>query len=139
MDVWRDGVMDPISLIVTALVAGATTASSTAANQAIQDVYGRLKSLILRRFGGDPERRRVLEDFQKDPLGATDALERTLVESGLQHDVQALQSAYILLQHRDPEGAARGTYTVRVGGNAQGIVVGDRNRVTFRDPLKGET
>ncbi|MDQ6790949.1 MAG: hypothetical protein M3075_09920 [Candidatus Dormibacteraeota bacterium] len=107
-------------------------------DQASKDAYDRLKTLILRRFGGDPEKRRIIEAFENDPAGPTDTLTQALSQSGIPHDVEALEAAHLLLEHRDPEGAARGTYTVRVGGNAQGIVVGDRNRVTFQGPLKGD-
>ena len=130
--------MDPISLIVAALVAGASKAGLDMVDQASKDAYDRLKSLILRRFGGDPERRRILEEFEEDPAGPTDALALALSESGLPRDPEALKIAHGLLARADPQSAARGTYTVHVGGNAQGIVVGDQNRVTFQGPSAGE-
>ena len=129
--------MDPISLIIAALIAGASRAGSTAVDQAGKDAYGRLKALVERRFGGDPAKRRALESFEENPTGPADALTEALAGSGVPNDAEALQAAQQLLEHRDPEGAARGVYTVRVGGSAKGIVVGDQNRVNFGDSLKG--
>jgi hypothetical protein len=130
--------MDPISLIMAALVAGASRAGATAVDQAGKDAYDRLKVLVERRFGGDPAKRRALESLEENPAGPAGALTEALVASGVRNDAEALHTAQQLLEHRDPEGAARGVYTVRVGGSAKGIVVGDQNRVSFGDSLKDD-
>lgn len=122
--------MDPISLIITALITGASTG---VAEDATKDAYERLKTLILRRFGANPEKRRVLEHVEENPSGPTETLERMLIEGGLQHDTEAVRVARALLADRDPEGAAKGTYNVQVGGNVHGLVQGSHNTVTFGD------
>lgn len=43
--------MDPISIIVTALVAGAAAALKPMAEQAVKDVYAGIKGLIQRKYG----------------------------------------------------------------------------------------
>ncbi len=43
--------MDPISIIVTALVAGAATALKPMTEQAIKDAYAGIKGLIQRKYG----------------------------------------------------------------------------------------
>jgi hypothetical protein len=43
--------MDPISLVVSTLAAGALAALKPTAEQAVKDAYGGLKSLIQRRYG----------------------------------------------------------------------------------------
>ena len=45
--------MEPISLIIAALVAGATAATKDTAGQAVKDAYEGLKTLIKRKFEGD--------------------------------------------------------------------------------------
>ncbi len=129
--------MDPISLIIAALTAGAGHAGAAVVQQATKDAYERLKALVMRRFGGDPEKRRVLENFEADPTGPTEALARTLAESGLEQDAETVRVARALLERRDPEGAAKGIYTVQVGGNVEGLVQGDHNTVTFTGEPKG--
>ena len=46
------GEMDPITLIVAALAAGAAAGLGDTASQAIKDAYAGLKGLIKRRFAG---------------------------------------------------------------------------------------
>lgn len=45
--------MDPVTLIVTALVAGAAKAVGKTAEQVVSDAYNGLKDLIKRKFGHD--------------------------------------------------------------------------------------
>jgi hypothetical protein len=122
--------MDPISLIITALIQGA---GSGVATDACKDAYKRLKTLIMRRLGANPEKRRVLESVEENPSGPTEALERVLTEGGLQHDPEAVRVARALLADSDPEGAAKGIYNVEVGGSVHGLVQGSYNTVTFGD------
>lgn len=124
--------MDPISLIIAGLSAGASEAGAAVAKDTVMEAYKRLRELVVRRFGGDPEKRRVLENFEADPARPVDELERTLAGSGLEHDVEALQAAQAVLAARDPEGAARGVYTIQAGRDVRGVVQGDHNTVTFQ-------
>ncbi len=55
--------MEPISLIIAALVAGATKAAADIA----PDAYNGLKALIKRKFAGEPKAEMVLEEHEKDP------------------------------------------------------------------------
>ena len=47
--------MDPVTLIVTALAAGAASALQDGAAAAVKDAYARLKALVKKRFAGRPE------------------------------------------------------------------------------------
>lgn len=44
--------MDPVTLIVTALAAGAASALQDGTSAAVKDAYARLKVLVTRRFAG---------------------------------------------------------------------------------------
>ena len=46
--------MDPITLIVTALAAGAALGVSDTASSAVKDAYAELKALVKKRFAGRP-------------------------------------------------------------------------------------
>jgi hypothetical protein len=48
--------MDPVTLIVTALAAGAASALQDGPAVAVKDAYARLKSLMGKRFTGRPPR-----------------------------------------------------------------------------------
>jgi len=62
--------MEPISLIVTALVAGAVAAAKDTAEQGVKDTYQGLKTLIKRKFANDPLAQAMVEakpeDIKKD-------------------------------------------------------------------------
>ena len=47
--------MDPISLIVAALAAGASAAVKDTAGQAVKDAYSGLKALVKRKLGVEPD------------------------------------------------------------------------------------
>jgi len=59
--------MDPITLIVTALAAGATLGISDMASSAIKDAYAGLKALVRKRLGGRPEADLVLAKHEQAP------------------------------------------------------------------------
>jgi hypothetical protein len=78
--------MDPISIIVTALVAGAAAAVKPMAEQAIKDAYAGMKALIQRKYGHvdvavletDPASKArqavVKEDLEKTDAGQDEEL-----------------------------------------------------------------
>lgn len=79
--------MDPLSIIVTALAAGAAEAAKPAAAQAVKDAYAGLKALILRKFGqlGTP-----LQGVEEKPTSEARqaALKAELGEAGAERDAE---------------------------------------------------
>jgi hypothetical protein len=126
--------MDPISLIVAALAAGASTALKDTASQAIKDAYGGLKSLLERRLGDQPLAGELVEKHEEAPDVWEAPLRDQLAKAGVATDAEAIRSAQDLLARVDPDGAAKGKYNVSISGG-KGIVVGDHARVemTFED------
>jgi hypothetical protein len=126
--------MDPISLIVAAVVAGASAAARETAGTAVKDAYSGLKELIRRRFSGDKDAEAQLEQAEQNPDGDQTQLKDRLEATGAGRDGALLAAARTLLEQVDPEGARAGKYDVRISGG-KGIVVGDRNTVpmTFND------
>jgi hypothetical protein len=106
--------VDPVSLIVAALVAGASDATKETASNAVKDAYAALKSLITRRLGREPD-----EDVARE-----------LHEAGADRDEDLVKAAQALLAQVDPDGARRGKYDVIISGG-KGIIVGDSANVTM--------
>jgi hypothetical protein len=123
--------MDPLSLIVAALVAGSAAAANAAVHEATVDAYRRLKQLILQRFRGDHEKEAALERFERQPASSTEPLAQALETSGVHEDETAVREARRVLETLDPAGAAAGKYSLKVGGDVQGLVQGDHNTVTM--------
>jgi hypothetical protein len=90
--------MDPLSLIVAALTAGAAAAAKDTAGAAIKDGYQGLKALILRKLAGIPAATVVLEEHEKDPETYDAPLKKKLAEASADQDATILQAARALLE-----------------------------------------
>jgi len=118
--------MDPVSLVVAALVAGAAAGVKDTAGTVITDLYAGLKALIRRRFGGDQAADDELTQVEQG--GDPAALHRRLETAGV--DEELARRAAELLRQLDPEGSRAGKYRVEISGG-QGAVVGDNATVTM--------
>jgi hypothetical protein len=126
--------MDPISLIIAALSAGAAAAAKDAAADVITDAYAGFKALIRRRFGGNSEAETTLEHAERQPDADTAGLAQQLRAAGADRDKELLTAAQALLQQLDPAGSAAGKYTVKYDvaiSGGKGIVVGDNANTTM--------
>jgi len=120
--------MEPITLIVSALGAGATVALKETASQAVKDIYAGLKALIQKRFAGKPEAEMVLAQHEKKPKVWETPLKDALVETGADKDEAIVQAAEKLLKLIQPQQIGTGKYNVQIG-EAQGVVIGDQAQV----------
>jgi hypothetical protein len=131
--------VDPVTLIVAALVAGASSGLKDTAGAAVKDAYAELKLLVRKYFGGDPSpARSPVEDgvaaIERNPRADVSALHAALQRSGAGEDAALVRAAAELLTRADPAGAALGKYRVSISGG-KGIVVGNEGTVsmTFND------
>jgi hypothetical protein len=130
--------MDPITLIVTALAAGATSGVAEAASSAVKDAYATLRALVRKRFAGHPKAELVLTEHDTAPGTWQAPLAAELAEVGAERDIDLVAAAQALMSLLDKAGARAGKYTVDVRG-AYGVQVGDHNRqdITFDAPPRG--
>jgi hypothetical protein len=118
--------MDPITLIVTALAAGAALGVKDTASTAIKDAYSGLKALVRKRLAGRPDGELVLARHEQAPEKWRAPLMDELDQAGAGQDVGLLTAAEALMRLTDEAGARTGKYTVDVRG-AQGVQIGDRS------------
>jgi hypothetical protein len=126
--------MDPLSLILAALAAGAAAALKDAAAQTVKDAYAGLKSLIKRKVASRPLAQDVIDQHEQAPEVWEKPLQDELKKAGVAEDEEVVRAAQRLLALIDPAGAQAGKYNVTVTGG-KGIVVGDHAHVemTFED------
>jgi hypothetical protein len=126
--------MDPITLIVTALAAGATQTLQDTASAMVKDAYARLKALLRKRLGGDPGAEMVLARHEQAPETWDAPLRAELARTGADGDGELIAAAKALLDLA----SQAGKYTVDVRG-AQGVQIGDHNRQdnVFNAPADG--
>ena len=108
--------MDPITLILTALVAG----TAKAAGDAVPDAYKGLKALIQKKIAGKPAAEMVLAEHEKDPETYAAPLKKNLVEAGVDQDEEIIKAAKELLEQLKPQEAAPGS--INIGQGAKGII-----------------
>lgn len=119
--------MDPITLIVTALAAGAALGVTDTASSAVMDAYAGLKALVGKRFAGRPDAELVLTKYEKAPETWQAPLMAELAEAEAARDRDLVAAAETLMSLVDRAGARAGKYTVDARG-AQGVQIGDHNR-----------
>jgi hypothetical protein len=128
--------MDPVTLIVTALAAGAASALQDGASAAVKDAYAQVKALVTRRFAGRPKGELVLAEHEAAPQTWQAPLAAELSAAGADGDADLVAAAQILMSLIDDEAGSRsGKYAVSVR-DSQGVQVGDHatQTNTFRPP-----
>ena len=119
--------MDPITLIVTALAAGAALGVRDSTARAVKDAYEALKALVNKRLGGGPNAAFMLARHEQAPSTWQEPLKAELAGTGADLDRNLIAAAQALLDLVGEAGLQSGKYTVDARG-AQGVQVGDRNR-----------
>jgi RIP homotypic interaction motif len=118
--------MDPVTLIVTALAAGAALGLKDTASVAVRDAYGSLKALATRRLAGRGEGELALARHEEDPQAWEGPLVAELTAVGAADDASLVAAAQALMTMVDETGSRAGKYIVRVQ-SSQGVQVGDHN------------
>ncbi len=121
--------MDPISVVLAALAAGATAATKDTASQAVKDAYAGLKALVKKHFAGKPQAEMALAEYEKDEDTWQKPLQKSLVETGADQDEAIVRQAQQVLKLVNPQQASQGKYNVQIG-EGKGIVIGDNAQVT---------
>ncbi len=121
--------MDPVTLIVTALAAGAASALQEGASSAVKDAYTRVTALVKRRFASRPKAELVLAEHQAAPQTWEAPLAAELSAVGADGDADLVAAAQALITLVDEAGSRAGKYAVTVQ-DSQGVQVGDRNMQT---------
>jgi hypothetical protein len=125
--------MEPITLIVTALAAGASAGLMSAvkddAKSAVAAVYARLRDGVRKLFAGDQSAEMVLDEHEKAPEIYAAPLTQKLTEFGADGQEDLVALAQELMTRIDQEGARAGKYNVKVTGG-MGVQVGDGSTQT---------
>ena len=106
--------MDPITLIITALVQGA----AKAATEVVPDAYKGLRELLRKRFAGKPTAEMVLAEHASDPQTYEAPLRKQLEQAALAEDPEVLALARQLLEQLGAPAAP----SIEIGRGAKGII-----------------
>lgn len=120
--------MDPVTLIVTALAAGASSGAVDALKDSAKDAakaaYAKLRGLAGKRVEGNPGAELALAEHEADPKNWEASLGAKLAQAGAGDDAELVAAAQALMDIVDQAGAKVGKYNVTVS-NSKGVQVGD--------------
>ena len=104
--------MDPITLIVTALSAGARATRQNGAPAALPGAHAELMTLARQRLHGRPNGAMVLRQHAEDPARWGRALATALDAEGAAGDAALIASAQAVLRLTDEAGSGRGKHAL---------------------------
>ena len=113
--------MDPVTMVVAALAAGAGAGVKDTATAAVKDAYAGLKGLLAERFRDKPGAELALREHESSPQTWEAPLTSFVREVGV--DEQMLALARLLLE---TTGGAGASYTVDAD-TVQGLLQGEKN------------
>ena len=122
--------MEPITLIVAALAAGASAGVIDAlkdnAKEAAKAAYAKLRGLAQKRIAGQPDGDLALERHETAPQKWEAVLTGELTAAGAANDAELVAAAKALMELIDQVGAKSGKYNVTIK-DAKGVQVGEGN------------
>ena len=116
--------MDPVTLIVTALAAGAGAGVTDTASSAVKDAYEGLKAIVKSRFAGRSDAELILAGHEAAPEVWERPLAAELAATGIDAELVAAAQAFMGLM--DATGTQAGKHVVD-NRSSQGVQVGDHN------------
>lgn len=124
--------MEPISLIIGALAAGAVAGAQATASEAVKDSYQGLRTLIQRKLADKPSAEIVLTKHEEKPEVWQEPLKAELIEAAADQDQAIINAAQKLmaLVNPNPQQTAMGKY-INQAEKIQGVVQGEQENVTM--------
>jgi hypothetical protein len=120
--------MEPISLILAALTAGASAGALDALKDDVADkakaAYAKLRGLAKKRVAGNPVAETALAQYEARPKIWAAPLADELAKSGAANDSELVAAAKALMELMDQAGAKAGKYNVTIK-DSMGVQVGD--------------
>jgi hypothetical protein len=120
--------MEPVTLILAALAAGASSGALGALTDEVKDAvkaaYANLLGLAKGRVAGRSDAELALERYPSAPEKWEAVLSGELSEAGAGDDAELLAAAKALLELVDHAGAKSGRYNVTVS-HSKGVYIGD--------------
>jgi hypothetical protein len=118
--------VDPVTLILAALAAGAAAGLGDTATQAVKDGYAALKGLIKKRFAGSPKAEETLAEHEADPDTWEKPLAKQLEATGADQDPEIRRVAEQVVEAAEAAGI-KTKYHVEVAGDVG--IVGDQGHI----------
>jgi hypothetical protein len=120
--------MDPVTLIVAALAAGASAGALSELQDDMKDAvgfaYAKLRGLVKKRVAGNHGAEVALAEYEADPTIWETPLTAKLEQVGAAGDADLVAAAKALMEMVDQAGTRAGKYNVTIK-DSEGVQVGD--------------
>ncbi len=125
--------MEPITLILAALAAGASTGVIDAlkdnAKDAAKAAYAKLRGLVGKKVAGNAVAETALAQYDANPKVWEAPLSDELTKVGVADDKELIAAAQALMDLLDQAGAKSGKFNVTIK-DSKGVYVGDHGEQT---------
>jgi outer membrane protein assembly factor BamB/primosomal replication protein N len=127
----KEDQMDPVTLVVSALLGGLAAGLTDTAKAATKDMYDALKARLMKKAEANEDAQDAIAKVEKQPESKArqELLKEELGKLPLENDEDLLKLAQSLLDALKEPGDKAGKYNVDIQ-KSQGIVVGDHSNVT---------
>jgi hypothetical protein len=123
--------MDPITLILNALSAGAVASVQSTASDAVKDLYNGLKTRIQHKLSGKQNAELVLSEYESDPETWETPLKKVLTQEQVYREQDILAAARSLILQINPRQDVSIKYSTTIYGNVEGYAQGDNQQITM--------
>lgn len=122
--------MDAVTLIVSAVMAGLTTAATDVTKTAVKDTYEVFMNRLKNKVEGNEDAQEALAGVENKPESEARqaVLKEELAEADVERDEELIRLAQRFLAQIDKEGAQTGKYNISTSGG-KGFVIGDNAQV----------
>jgi hypothetical protein len=129
--------MDPVSMIVEALIAGASSALKDTAGKAVKEAYDGLKALLVKYWKStdganeqakETEAKVFLENLEEEPETFKPSFEKKLTKIMPNPSPDLIEQAQQLHKSLDSAGFEKGKYTITFKKKAEGVQIGNHNK-----------
>lgn len=118
--------MDPISLIIAALGAGAAAAAKDTAGKAVKDTYEGLKKLIKKKFEGDTFGQGIVDGKPEEIKQVEGLLKDKIVKEGVDKDAEIQKIAEELMELlKSEESSSTSSNTTNIQGKNIVSLIGE--------------
>jgi hypothetical protein len=124
-----EGAVEPISLLIAALAAGAAAGFSDVAKESVVSAYQRLRGAVQARLAGRAEGPLILERFEQAPETWEHPLRAELTAAGAVDDEALVAMARQVLAGIEKGNGPGPKYQTDFHGQVGGVVVGDAARI----------
>src|SRR6185436_4278147 len=135
----KENQMDPVTLVVSALLGGLTAGLTDTAKAATKDMYDAFRSRLMKKTEKNEDAQDAIAKVEKQPdsKARQELLKEELGKLELDKDDELLKLAQSLLEVLKESSSKASKYDVDIQ-NSQGIVVGDNANVTqnFGDTIE---